>query len=120
MKTMIQTKTAKEERNLRGKCFECVSLVGLGVGKEVFQADAAEIMTAMITTLEADMDADDPQKSFIEEAISRVCRTMKQDFAPFLPKLLEMSLKVLSIKPDIVVNPDDEVEDDEDQTLTFL
>ena len=42
---MIQTKTAKEERNLRGKCFECVSLVGLGVGKEVFQADAVEIMT---------------------------------------------------------------------------
>ena len=48
---MIAQKTAKEERNLRGKCFECVSLVGLGVGKEVFQADAAEIMTAMIATL---------------------------------------------------------------------
>merc|ERR1719463_11613 len=117
---MITQKTAKEERNLRGKCFECVSLVGLGVGKEIFQADATEIMTAMIATLETDMDADDPQKSFIEEAISRICRTMKHDFAPFLPKLLDMSLKVLAMKPDITVNPEDEDEEDEVQTLTYL
>jgi hypothetical protein len=119
MKTMIVQKTAKEERNLRGKCFECVSLVGLGVGKDVFQADAVDLMNAMIATLETDMEADDPQKSFIEEAISRVCRTMKKDFAPFLPKLLDMSLKVLAMKPDFVVNPDDE-DEDEDQTITFL
>jgi hypothetical protein len=119
MKTMIVQKTAKEERNLRGKCFECMSLVGLGVGKDVFQADAVELMTAMIATLEGEMDADDPQKSFIEEAISRVCRTMKKDFAPFLPKLLDMSLKVLSVKPEFTVNPDDD-DDDDDQTLTFL
>ena len=45
------------------------------------------------------MDADDPQKSFIEEAISRVCRTMKKDFAPFLPKLLDMSLKARDFFP---------------------
>ena len=48
----------------------------------------------------SNMEPDDPQKSFIEEAVNRVCRTLKADFISFVPPLLEHALRVLSIKPE--------------------
>ena len=44
LKHMLQTCTSKEERTLRGKTMECISLIGIAVGRDVFIADAKEIM----------------------------------------------------------------------------
>jgi len=120
LKQVVASCTSKEERNLRGKAFECISLIGLSVGKDTFKADAGEVMQAMMQTLASNMEPDDPQKSFIEEAVNRVCRTLKADFISFVPPLLEHALRVLSIKPEKVDAAAVDDDDETDQTYAFL
>ena len=56
---------AKEHRLLRGKTMECVSLIGIAVGKEVFIDDARAIMEEFMATQTGEMDPDDPQASYL-------------------------------------------------------
>ena len=56
---------AKEHRLLRGKTMECVSLIGIAVGKEVFIEDARAIMEEFMATQTGEMDPDDPQASYL-------------------------------------------------------
>merc|ERR1719316_1491820 len=77
-------------------------------------------MQAMMQTLASNMEPDDPQKSFIEEAVNRVCRTLKADFISFVPPLLEHALRVLSIKPEKVDAAAVDDDDETDQTYAFL
>ena len=51
-------------RLLRGKTIECISLIGLAVGKDVFLSDAEQIMNMLLkaqTDEGEEMEADDPQ-----------------------------------------------------------
>ena len=53
-------------RLLRGKTIECISLIGLAVGKEVFLSDAEQIMNMLLKAQTDDgeeLEADDPQVS---------------------------------------------------------
>jgi len=44
---------------------ECVSLIGIAVGKEVFIEDARAIMEEFMATQTGEMDPDDPQASYL-------------------------------------------------------
>ena len=62
LKDLLRLSGGKEYRMLRGKAMECVSLIGVAVGKEKFGADAKEVMELLIATQQgAELDADDPQ-----------------------------------------------------------
>ena len=43
LKGILQVAGGKEMRMLRGKAMECISLIGVAVGKERFGADAKEV-----------------------------------------------------------------------------
>eukprot|EP00961_Rhodomonas_salina_P282860 3822750-Rhodomonas_salina.1 len=58
---MLLQCTSKEHRLLRGKTMECVSLIGIAVGRDTFIADAKEIMDQFQATQSTNMDPDDPQ-----------------------------------------------------------
>jgi len=116
MKQVVLTATSKEERTLRGKAFECMSLLGLSVGRDVFGSDAQEAMQAMMETASRGLDADDPQRSYIHEAAQRICRALKEDFLPYLQYLLPGIYSMLQMQPVEVVDPDAE----EDMTIDFL
>lgn len=90
---IIHCKGEKENR-LRGKSFECMSLLGIAVGKEKFKADASEAISEMMKT---PLEADDVQREYIKEASERICQCLKEDFAPFLPNLLVGIFKSLSL-----------------------
>ena len=47
LKTVLYGANNKSEQLLRAKALECVSLVGMAVGKERFRADAQEVMAFM-------------------------------------------------------------------------
>lgn len=47
LKTVLYNANNKSEQLLRAKALECVSLVGMAVGKERFRADAQEVMAFM-------------------------------------------------------------------------
>ena len=44
LKYIVQHATSKELRMLRGKTIECVSLIGLAVGREKFMSDCSEVI----------------------------------------------------------------------------
>mmetsp|Transcript_76341 Transcript_76341/g.182761 ORF Transcript_76341/g.182761 Transcript_76341/m.182761 type:complete len:1118 (-) Transcript_76341:59-3412(-) len=85
LKQFVMTCTSKKENRLRGKSFECMSLLGIAVGKEKFLNDAKEAIGAMMST---QVEADDVQREYIKEASERICTCLKKDFAQFLPPLL--------------------------------
>eukprot|EP00435_Cladocopium_sp_Y103_P024454 s1906_g6.t1 len=85
LKQFVMTATSKKENRLRGKSFECMSLLGIAVGKEKFLNDAKEAIAAMMNT---QVEADDVQREYIKEASERICTCLKKDFAQFLPPLL--------------------------------
>lgn len=47
LKNILYSSASKVEQLLRAKALECVSLVGMAVGKERFRADAQEVMAFM-------------------------------------------------------------------------
>ncbi len=53
--------TGEKEKRLRGMAFDCLSRLGVAVGKEKFCADAKEAISAMIST---PLEADDPQREY--------------------------------------------------------
>jgi len=95
LKQFVMTATGEKENRLRGKAFECMSLLGIAVGKEKFLPDAREAITAMMST---QVEADDVQREYIKEASERICTCLKKDFAPFLPPLLQGIFKNLSLE----------------------
>lgn len=64
MKTILQHANQKEHRMLRGKTLEAATLMGVSVGKEMFAADAHELMSIMHNSA-SKIEEDDPQISYI-------------------------------------------------------
>lgn len=52
-------------RMLRAKALECVSLVGMAVGRERFRNDAAAVMAFMGQLGSAQLESDDPTHSYM-------------------------------------------------------
>ena len=50
LRQLLTDLAGKEFRMLRGKAMECISLIGVAVGKEKFAADAKEVMDCPIQT----------------------------------------------------------------------
>mmetsp|Transcript_28692 Transcript_28692/g.60883 ORF Transcript_28692/g.60883 Transcript_28692/m.60883 type:complete len:1144 (-) Transcript_28692:9-3440(-) len=122
LKHIIATKTAEPERMLRGKAFECASLIGDAVGKELFLADAREVMQTMMASAQAGFAADDQTREYVHEAAGRIASTLGRDFKPFMPSLLPGIFGVLAQRPqevDPATLPDEDDEDDDKQDMSF-
>ena len=63
LKYIMENVTSPNYRLLRGKTIECISLVGLAVGKEKFMQDCNQVMQLLLKTQtdQEDMADDDPQ-----------------------------------------------------------
>lgn len=114
MKEIIQKAVSEEERTCRGKAIECISIIGLSVGKEVFLEDAKECMNALLQISSGKLDSDDTVKEYVQEAIGRICRALGEDFYPYLSSIVLSIISLLSVKPKPVTD------DDEDLTITMV
>lgn len=130
LKTILQQATEPSHRLLRSKAIECLSLIGLAVGKERFGPDAHEVMTYMQHVSAHGIEADDPLVSYFQQAAARVCKVLGSDFIPYLPLVMPSLLASAKAKPDVVVNTDsdqedhieggDEDDEDDEDVETFL
>lgn len=120
LKQIVMHAVGEKENRLRGKSFECMSLLGLAVGKEKFLPDAREAVAEM---MKIPLEADDIQREYIKEASERICQCLKKDFAPFMPSLLPrifQTIKLEEVKEDGQAAPkpvkatDDDSDDDDD------
>jgi len=106
LKFIIKNSTGNDDlRTLRGKAIECVSLIGMAVGKEKFCSDASEIMQMLLATQTGDLKLadDDPQLSYMMAAWARICRILGPDFQTYLPYVMEPVLKAASLRVEIAL-----------------
>lgn len=118
LKEVVLRARSKDERTLRGKAFECLSLLGIAVGKETFLPDALEAMNAIVALQQQNLldDEEGTLKSFVFESLQRICKVLGTDFARFLPAVLPPLLATFSLQPEEVASP----EDQQDMTLMML
>ncbi|KAL4452685.1 hypothetical protein ABPG75_008347 [Micractinium tetrahymenae] len=122
MTNILTHASGKEQQLLRAKALECVSLVGLAVGKERFGNDAKGVMQYMQQVQQAGLDSDDPLSSYMLQAGARICKTLGQDFLPYLQLVMPPLLAAAQLKPDVIVRDEDDDEEDEEdgETETFI
>lgn len=60
-----------------------------------------EIIQSMIFIQQSNLDANDPQRSYLLTAWQRICLIMKQDFCQYLPKILPSILSMASLKAEM-------------------
>ena len=115
VKWCVQNCKDDKERMLRGKAFECMSLLGLAVGRKKFAPDVMQAMTEMASM---PMKADDVQKDYIKEAMERIAKTLKEEFATFLPQLLPQIVGELALpNPTVEANAIDDTDDEEEEDM---
>jgi len=119
LKYLFVNATTNELRLLRGKTIECISLIGLAVGKEKFLADCQDVMETLLrtqTNFEA-LEDEDPQISYMISSWARMCKILGKDFEKYLPVVMGPVLKTASFKPEIAVVDEEEykeISDEED------
>ena len=123
---------------LRAKALECVSLVGMAVGRERFRKDAHAVMGLLqevalkqqqaqqaaaqaaasagaagdavaAAAAAAPFTDDDPTASYALQAGARLCKCLGQEFLPYLGTVMPPLLAAAQLKPDVrVTDADDE------------
>lgn len=112
LKYIIEQGTSEELRMLRGKTIECVSLIGLSVGQEVFLNDANAIMELLLKThTEGELADDDPQTSYLISAWARMCKILGKQFEQYLPLVMGPVMRTAALKPNVTMLDNDEIED---------
>ncbi|CAG0914081.1 unnamed protein product, partial [Notodromas monacha] len=112
LKYIMQNANDDKLKMLRGKTIECISLVGLAVGREKFSNDAREVMDLLLRTQtgEVIMPEDDPQLSFMISSWARICKILGPDFGPYLPMVMGPVMRAANHKPEVTVLDSDEME----------
>ncbi|KAF5760726.1 putative armadillo-like helical, importin beta family [Helianthus annuus] len=65
LKTILVNATDKTNRMLRAKSMECISLVGMAVGKDKFKDDAKQVMDVLMSLQGSQLETDDPTTSYM-------------------------------------------------------
>ncbi|KAL4838426.1 hypothetical protein H8958_014431 [Nasalis larvatus] len=89
LKHIVENAVQKELRLLRGKTIECISLIGLAVGKEKFMQDASDVMQLLLKTQTDfnDMEDDDPQVCYAKE--------LKEGFVEYTEQVVKLMVPLL-------------------------
>lgn len=125
LKAILMNATDKSNRMLRAKAMECISLVGMAVGKEKFREDAKQVMEVLMSLQGSQMESDDPTTSYMLQAWARLCKCLGQDFLPYMSFVMQPLLQSAQLKPDVTItsadsdNEADESDDDSMETITL-
>ncbi|CAJ2671513.1 unnamed protein product [Trifolium pratense] len=124
LKAILLNANDKSNRLLRAKAMECISLVGMLVGKAKFSDDAKQVMDVLMSLQQSQLDADDPTASYMIQAWGRLCRCLGQDFLPYMGFVMPPLLQSAQLKPDVsITSTDSDAEFDEDddsiETITL-
>ncbi|TVU02137.1 hypothetical protein EJB05_52404, partial [Eragrostis curvula] len=122
LKAILMNATDKSNRMLRAKSMECISLVGMAVGKDKFREDAKQVMEVLMALQGSPMETDDPITSYMLQAWARLCNCLGQDFLPYMSVVMPPLLQSAQLKPDVTITSaesDDEIDSDDDSIETI-
>ncbi|KAI5084377.1 hypothetical protein GOP47_0000546 [Adiantum capillus-veneris] len=108
LKAILLNATDKPNRMLRAKSMECISLVGMAVGKEKFGQDAKQVMEVLMNLQGAQLEDDDPITSYMLQAWARLCKCLGQDFQPYMSIVMPPLLQSAQLKPDVTITDADD------------
>ncbi|EPS59891.1 hypothetical protein M569_14914, partial [Genlisea aurea] len=117
LKTILVNATDKSNRMLRAKAMECISLVGMAVGKNKFKEDAKQVMDVLMSLQGSQMETDDPTISYMLQAWARLCKCLGQDFLPYMNVVMPPLLQSAQLKPDFTItsaDSDGEIDESDD------
>ncbi|XVE90185.1 hypothetical protein DITRI_Ditri20bG0058100 [Diplodiscus trichospermus] len=122
LKAILVNANDKSSRMLRAKAMECISLVGMAVGKEKFRDDAKQVMEVLMSLQGSQMDSDDPTMSYMLQAWARLCKCLGQDFLPYMSVVMPPLLQSAQLKPDVsITSTDSDADiDDEDESIETI
>lgn len=100
---------------LGGITLECISLVGVTVGKELFSTDAVEIMSIMAEMQNTPkIVGNEWIRTYLLQAWARCCKCLGKDFAPYLPVVMPSLLFAAMQQAEFEVDPTTLPDDDDD------
>ncbi|XP_057843683.1 uncharacterized protein LOC131053092 isoform X2 [Cryptomeria japonica] len=123
LKAILLNATDKANRMLRAKAMECISLVGMAVGKDKFRDDAKQVMEVLMTLQGSQMEADDPTISYMLQAWARLCKCLGQDFLPYMNVVMPPLLQSAQLKPDVTItsaDSDNDIDDSDDESVETI
>ncbi|KAF9256190.1 ARM repeat-containing protein [Marasmius fiardii PR-910] len=93
---------------MRLKAMECVGLVGIAVGKDVFRRDVQEVGECLVRIQTSPPDPTDPQLShYLMGTWAKICQAMGEDFEVYLPVVMPPLLATASAKADVSFDVDE-------------
>ncbi|XVF06605.1 hypothetical protein REPUB_Repub06bG0063600 [Reevesia pubescens] len=122
LKAILVNANDKSNRMLRAKAMECISLVGMAVGKDKFRDDAKQVMEVLMSLQGSQMESDDPTTSYMLQAWARLCKCLGQDFLPYMSVVMPSLLQSAQLKPDVTItstDSDDDIDEDDDSIETI-
>ncbi|XWS57867.1 hypothetical protein CRYUN_Cryun09bG0210100 [Craigia yunnanensis] len=122
LKAILVNANDKSNRMLRAKAMECISLVGMAVGKDKFRDDAKQVMEVLMSLQGSQMESDDPTTSYMLQAWARLCKCLGQDFLPYMSVVMPPLLHSAQLKPDVTItsaDSDADIDDEDDSVETI-
>ncbi|KAI6211224.1 Importin-5 [Aphelenchoides besseyi] len=120
LKYILANANSKELKELRGKTMECLSLIGVAVGRERFRDDANEIMQTLLQAGIKFDEEDDPEISYMISSWARVCKILGPEFAPYMPHVMPSVMKAAEFQPGINIVDEEEVAQYDEQSWSFI
>ncbi|KAH7315386.1 hypothetical protein KP509_21G047300 [Ceratopteris richardii] len=112
LKAILMNATDKSDRMLRAKSMECISLIGMAVGKEMFGQDAKQVMDVLMSLQGTQLEHDDPIVNYMLQAWGRICKCLGQEFQPYMSIVMPPLLRSAQLKPDVTITDAANVEND--------
>jgi importin-5 len=103
LKHILMAAKGKTQRRLGGKTLECISLIGMSVGKETFYDDARDFMLYLKQLNTVEMDSDDPMLTYVQSAGTRMCKCLGHDFVQMLPDFVPPLVRSAGKKSELQV-----------------
>ncbi|CAO2822092.1 unnamed protein product [Amaranthus hypochondriacus] len=123
LKAILINANDKANRMLRAKSMECISLVGMAVGKEKFKDDAKQVMEVLMQLQGSQMENDDPTTSYMLQAWARLCKCLGQDFLPYMSVVMPPLLHSAQLKPDVTITSADsdiDIDESDDESIETI
>ncbi|GMH40252.1 hypothetical protein BSKO_08156 [Bryopsis sp. KO-2023] len=125
LRGILLSATDRKYQMLRAKALECVSLVGMAVGRDCFRNDAKDILQYLNQLNNSHLEPDDPIMSYMMQVGVRLCKCLGHEFLPYMGIVMPPLLKAAAQDPDVKVKSLDEedfdtADDDEDTEKVFL
>ncbi|KAA8518343.1 hypothetical protein F0562_015774 [Nyssa sinensis] len=123
LKAILVNATDKANRMLRAKSMECISLVGMAVGKDKFRDDAKQVMEVLMSLQGSQLETDDPTTSYMLQAWARLCKCLGQDFLPYMNVVMPPLLQSAQLKPDVIItsaDSDADIDESDDESIETI